>query len=55
MEEKKVRVGLFVLPGQENFLEDILNVPQCVINTKKEQINLKDSSVLVYVEWEDYR
>lgn len=54
MENKKTRVGLFVLPGQESYIEDILNDPQCVIITKKEQINIKDSSVLVYIEWEDY-
>lgn len=51
---KKIRVGLFVLPGQENFVEDILNDPQCVIITKKEQINTKESTTLIYMEWEDY-
>lgn len=55
MENKKTRVGFFILPGQENHVEDILNDPQCVIITKKEQINIKDSSILIYIEWEDYR
>lgn len=55
MENIKKRVGLFVLPGEENFIEDILNDPQCVIITKKEQINVKDSTVLIYLEWEDHR
>lgn len=52
---KEIKVGLFVLPGQENYLEDILNDPQCVIITKKEQISIKDSTVLVYLEWEQYK
>lgn len=55
MENKKNRVGLFVLPGEENHVEDILNDPQCVIITKKEQINVKDSTVLIYMEWEEHR
>lgn len=54
MENKKIKVGFFILPGQENHVEDILNDPQCVIITKKEQINIKDSCVLVYIEWEHY-
>lgn len=54
MKKPEIKVGLFVLPGQENFVEDILNDPQCVIITKKEQINMKESTALIYIEWEDH-
>lgn len=54
MDNYKTRVGFFVLPGQENFVEDVLNNPHYVIITKKEQFNAKESTCLIYMEWEDH-